>query len=93
LAGSSSNSEGRLEVKYNGTWGTVCKDRFETVDTTVVCNSLRFGLVAWASNYYNVTCRPNEKWGEWSNRLEQFVCPLVIEKYKYTAKIPSAVIR
>jgi len=43
LVGGTSSNEGRLEVYYNGTWGTVCDDFFSDVDTRVACNSLGFG--------------------------------------------------
>ena len=45
LAGTSSSIEGRLEVKYNGQWGTVCDDTFDNIDAGVVCYSLGLGFV------------------------------------------------
>jgi len=39
---------GRLEVYYNGQWGTVCDDKFSHIDARVFCNSLGFGFVLFS---------------------------------------------
>ena len=41
--------EGRLEVFWNRTWGTVCNDGFTDVSAKVVCNQLGYGYVARVS--------------------------------------------
>jgi len=43
LVGSNAANAGRLEVLYEGTWGTVCNRDFSDVDAKVFCYQLGFG--------------------------------------------------
>jgi len=50
LSGSGLPHEGRLEVYYNGQWGTVCDDGFDDNDATVACRNIGTGFVVGRTN-------------------------------------------
>ena len=70
LVDGSSNSEGRIEISYNGEWGTICDDGWTDYNARVVCrqlgfkatlgSTLRFGPGNGTIWLDNVACTGNE---------------------------------
>ena len=42
-------SEGRVEIKFHHSWGTICDDHWTLREANVVCRSMGFGTAAGAT--------------------------------------------
>ena len=60
LSGGSDHNEGRVEVYFNNTWGTICDSSWDINDAIVVCRMLgySYALLARPSSYYGEGCGP-----------------------------------
>ena len=70
LVGGTSNLEGRVEVQYNDTWGTICDDLWGFYDAQVVCRQLGFPTAVGAST--------NAEFGEFTAYVEFDVFMFVV---------------
>ena len=52
INGTQSVNEGRVELLYNGTWGSICDDFWDYNDAVVVCRMLGFVTAIRAYSKY-----------------------------------------
>ena len=55
VGGGANPRAGRLEVNYNGIWGTVCSHYFDNNDAKVACNMLGFGYICVVFGKHKIT--------------------------------------
>lgn len=68
------HNEGRVEVFYNGEWGTVCDDDFTIHAAQVVCRELGYlEAISWS---------PSSKYGKGQGRLSKALLPPYCSSYQ-----------
>ncbi|KAM8921436.1 scavenger receptor cysteine-rich type 1 protein M130 [Pelodytes ibericus] len=90
LIGGSHACEGRLEVYYNGTWGSVCNNIMRQVSVSVICSQLNCGTHGFVEDMYtyghgkepywvdHIDCRKNDEslWQCPSSAWSQNTCTI-----------------
>ena len=78
LVNGPSNREGRVEIFYRGSWGTVCDDNWDNRDANIVCRQLGLstnGAEAFLAARYGQGSGPilldNVRCGGYESSLEQ----------------------
>ena len=54
LVGGTADNEGRVEISYNGAWGTICDDSLDQVAANIVCRQLGYqsAIHIWHYGYF-----------------------------------------
>ena len=58
LKNGTSPDNGRLEVAYDGVWGTVCANGFDDKEAAVICRKLGFRYGMEYTYTYTMACPP-----------------------------------
>ena len=79
LVGGNSENEGRIEIYYNNTWGTVCDDNryWSITDSNTVCRQLGY---TGAAGYYRSTFFIDTNVPVWMDRVSCGIYDLCLGK-------------
>ena len=81
LVGGKSENEGRVEIYYNNTWGTVCSYYWDNRDSDTLC--LQLGYTG-AIKYYLSPLSDKESSPVWMNRVQCNAYEICLGKCQFT---------